>query len=244
MIKNRSNENVVAKIRRLRRTGTLGFAIKGELGRLITRIGERLGSEDLIYNAWTFAGFHRSAIDIGPTLVGGVIELFPEANRAVDLGAGTGFYVHLMRERGLDTEGYEYSSRARRIAKKLLGLELHEFDLRQFSGVRDHADVCICIEVAEHIPNAQSGALVEACASAGDAVVFSAAPPGQLGHGHINLQPQAFWTTLFLQNGMHIDPERTARLSEAMKTTGSRGRHLVRNLCVYVRPGAVLLPRS
>jgi hypothetical protein len=228
-------EPFISKIRRLLRSGTLALAVKGELGHLITRIGERIGSESLVYNDWTFAGFHRTAVDIGPTFVDAVITLFPEARRAVDLGAGTGFYVQLMRQRGINAEGYEYSHRARRIAQKLLGLKLNEFDLPGFSGVRLHADLCICIEVAEHIPNQHSELLVAACASAADAVIFSAAPPGQAGQGHINLQPPAFWNTLFLKNGMHCDGDKTAKLSEAMKVTGSRGRHIVRNICVYTR---------
>jgi hypothetical protein len=228
-------ETLISKIRRLQRSGTLELAVKGELGHLVTRIGERIGSESLVYNGWTFAGFHRAAVEIGPAFVDAVVTLFPEAKRAVDLGAGTGFYVHLMRQRGITAEGYEYSPRGRRIAQKLLGLKLNEFDLPSFSGVRPHADLCICVEVAEHIPNQHSELLVAACASAADAVIFSAAPPGQTGQGHINLQPPAFWNTLFLKNGMHCDRDKTGKLSEAMKVTGSRGSHIVRNVCVYTR---------
>jgi hypothetical protein len=41
-------------------------------------------------------------------------------------------------------------------------------------------------------------------------VYFSAACPGQGGHGHINLQPKSYWVEKFHRAGFWLDPDATA----------------------------------
>lgn len=62
-------------------------------------------------------------------------------------------------------------------------------------------DLAMSLECAEHLPPAQSSALVDRLASAADVVVFSAAIPSQGGKGHINERPPAFWAELFAARG-------------------------------------------
>jgi len=62
-------------------------------------------------------------------------------------------------------------------------------------------DLAQCLEVAEHLPASRSLSLVADLTAHSDAVLFSAAPPGQGGAGHINEQPYAFWQKLFAQRG-------------------------------------------
>lgn len=62
-------------------------------------------------------------------------------------------------------------------------------------------DLALCIEVAEHLPEARSLSLVDDLCSLSDVVLFSAAVPGQLGSNHINEQWQGFWAQKFDAQG-------------------------------------------
>ncbi len=62
-------------------------------------------------------------------------------------------------------------------------------------------DLAQCLEVAEHLPASRSASLVADLTAHADAILFSAAPPGQGGAGHINERPYAVWQALFAQHG-------------------------------------------
>jgi SAM-dependent methyltransferase len=74
-------------------------------------------------------------------------------------------------------------------------------DLR--SGIRlgRRFDLVQSLEVAEHLPPASGDALIESLAAHGDAVLFSAAPPGQFGVGHVNERPYEYWRARFAAAG-------------------------------------------
>jgi SAM-dependent methyltransferase len=63
------------------------------------------------------------------------------------------------------------------------------------------ADLVLCLEVAEHLPQRASRTLVESLCRHGSVVAFSAAPPGQDGTGHINLHWPSYWARLFAEHG-------------------------------------------
>lgn len=58
-------------------------------------------------------------------------------------------------------------------------------------------DLGICLEVAEHLSTEAGDRLVETLANHCDAVLFSAAIPGQGGNGHINEQWPRYWQERF-----------------------------------------------
>jgi len=62
-------------------------------------------------------------------------------------------------------------------------------------------DLAICLEVAEHIPEASAGCLLDSLAAAADLVVFSAAIPGQGGYEHVNERFQQDWVERFTARG-------------------------------------------
>ena len=224
---------MIRKILRLRRAGTLGLAIKGEVGDWISSVGSRLGAERLVYNPWTFAAFHRAALETAPTMVAGILDLYPDARRAVDFGCGTGVYVRELRARGVDAAGFEYAERARLISREKMGLDLHPFDLREFPIPRRSYDVAISFEVAEHIPPDMGDRLVEVCCAAAPRVVFSAAHPGQPGQGHIHLQPKTYWIERFARRGFRFDVAKTSSLELHLRTHLIRGFWLADNVGVY-----------
>jgi hypothetical protein len=62
-------------------------------------------------------------------------------------------------------------------------------------------DLCLCLEVAEHLRSDRAEALVEMLCSLSDHVLFSAAIPRQDGTNHINEQWQSWWATIFKKYG-------------------------------------------
>ena len=79
----------------------------------------------------------------------------------------------------------------------------------QFSAVNlednfkptDKFDLCISVEVAEHLPPNRSRGFVNDLCSASDVVVFSAAIERQGGVNHINERKQSYWAELFAASG-------------------------------------------
>ena len=58
-------------------------------------------------------------------------------------------------------------------------------------------DLAVCLEVAEHLPEASAAGLVKSLARCAPVVLFSAAIPGQGGVAHINEQWPAHWAEQF-----------------------------------------------
>ena len=212
----------------------LGMAIRGQFGSYISRLGDGLQSPGLIYNSWTLDSFHRLALEAAPTVVDGVMKMYPNIRSAVDWGCGTGPYVAEFIQRGVACEGYEYLQKVRDVGKKRLGLDCHSFDLASpepWDG--SQYDLAISIEVAEHLPPELGERLVDVCTKSAQLVVFSAAVPGQGGQGHVNEQPPEYWRDRFERRGFIHREDRTAALAEHLRENLIRAFYLARNMMVF-----------
>jgi len=148
---------------------------------------------------------------------------------ARDLGAGSGVYVEELRAWGIAAQGYDIADPQPRpdlvITQSML-------------EVRDPADVVLCMEVAEHIPQDQSSAVVAAVwhnTRPGGWVIWSAARPGQGGVGHINCQEPQYWRDLAQAQGFQI----CAGLESVLHQWITRGYHMgwfARNRQIWHRP--------
>jgi SAM-dependent methyltransferase len=76
-----------------------------------------------------------------------------------------------------------------------------EADLSRPFNLGRRFDLVQCLEVAEHLPGARSEGLVDDLTAHASVVLFSAAPPGQGGAGHINERTYEFWRELFAARG-------------------------------------------
>lgn len=74
-------------------------------------------------------------------------------------------------------------------------------DLAAGFRLAGHFDLVMSLEVAEHLPPERSAAFVEALVGHGEMVLFSAAPPGQGGHNHVNERDYDDWRRLFARRG-------------------------------------------
>jgi hypothetical protein len=82
-----------------------------------------------------------------------------------------------------------------------------------FDLADEQADVVLCMEVAEHLPASQADQMVQqVCNTVSGALIWTAAVPGQQGHGHINLQEPAYWEEKILQQGLTRNKHRENQL--------------------------------
>ena len=121
----------------------------------------------------------------------------------IDLGCGPGIYLLPFRAAGCAVLGVDADAAA---GQALAPDEFRRADLRQPVGPPFFADVCLCIEVGEHLYAEYAHNLVFSATLCGRVVVWSAATPGQGGQHHHNEQPVEYWEALFRERGYWRDP--------------------------------------
>jgi SAM-dependent methyltransferase len=201
--------------------------------------GERFGIEWIAYSPPAMYRYHQLAKRDAQALVAALETLFPDAQTWIDVGAGTGAITAEAQRRGHGVLALERNSFGRRMAK-FQGVEARRFDLADLppAAVERDFDLAYCFEVAEHVPSELADALVAFIAPLAPAIVFSAAAPGQGGHGHINEQPRTYWIERFAQHGVQFSEQRTRDIRSAMANTGVRGEWYLENTMVFERRGA------
>lgn len=94
-------------------------------------------------------------------------------------------------------------------------------------------DLVLCLEVAEHLPESSGDGLCATLAHhCAGTLVFTAAPPGQDGHDHINLKPHAYWVDRLVQQGFVYQPQQTSHL-QALWKGGAVPAYYAANLMVF-----------
>ena len=150
-----------------------------------------------------------------------------------DIGCGMGLYLAELNKLGKTCAGCDGSSDGVRMASE--DLLVFMADATKPIQVNRKNDIVICFEVAEHIAKRHSRQLVRNCTSNGRRVVFTAAPPGQVGVGHINTQPYEFWIHLFTEQGFQCDENLSKRIRERMASQGVVS-WIANNLLVFTGP--------
>lgn len=133
----------------------------------------------------------------------------------IDVGCGLGTWLGCFKKCGiqqvLGVDGAYHEKEL--IAQNLLDSEFLECDLekdlssivssvkKQLGGTTQLFDLCISLEVAEHLKESSSDSFITFLTSLSDYVVFSAAIPYQGGDGHINEQWPEYWVNKFKQRG-------------------------------------------
>lgn len=129
-----------------------------------------------------------------------------------DVGCANGFLLEAFLDAGKRIAGIELSP----AVAEVLRSDVRPFvSIGDFSEIRGRHDLVCCVEVAEHIPPARSEDLIESLTSlACDWIYFTAALPGQGGHGHINCRPHEEWLEMFEARGWEESTELTEGLRE------------------------------
>jgi hypothetical protein len=158
--------------------------------------------------------------------------VFPDTRSVVDLGCGSGLVLEWIQEHrpGVHVHGVDLYGQSDNVF-------IESVDLTNM-GTRWDADLVICTETAEHLPESAADGLVEVCCdTAKRQIVFSAAPPGQEGTGHINCQPIDYWLSRFAARGWAVDPIGTAALQTLMVETHAQHEYCAGNFVVLEKAG-------
>lgn len=118
----------------------------------------------------------------------------------LDVGCATGVYLVPFKDKGCQVYGVDGAPAA---GSHLALSEFELVDLRNGWTPPQKYDLCLNIEVAEHLKPEYSEGLVELLSRCSDTIYFSAARPGQGGEGHYAERPKAEWLGMFSKYGIH-----------------------------------------
>jgi len=99
----------------------------------------------------------------------------------------------------------------------------------------DKFDLCVTLEVAEHLEPEYSDMFIENLTKLSDTVLISAAPPGAKGHHHVNCREPKYWRKKFLKFGYIYDEVKTLAIREALQRWKHRKELYHNNLMVFGR---------
>jgi SAM-dependent methyltransferase len=123
----------------------------------------------------------------------------------VDIGCGTGRFLKVFKEFGIsDILGVDGNWVNRELLRANINEnEFHVSNLEKFNHLelKRKFDLAVCIEVAEHIDQKYSDALIENLTALSDYILFSAAIPYQGGQHHVNEQWADYWEQKFESKG-------------------------------------------
>ncbi len=129
-----------------------------------------------------------------------VLELMRPSSVA-DIGCGEGIWLKAFMEAGVTSvQGVDGDW----VEKERLQFPKQQFlvaDLKEPVVLDKKYDLAVCLEVAEHLPDAASGTLVSSLTNAAPVILFSAAIPLQGGSHHVNEQWPAYWAEKFAVHG-------------------------------------------
>jgi SAM-dependent methyltransferase len=127
--------------------------------------------------------------------------------RIIDVGCGPGIYVDALISHGHNVVGIDVDKN-----NPYDKCDIFSDDFLAYANF----DLCICLEVAEHIHEDKADELIRRLTNTSDTILFSAAVPGQGGYGHINCQPKEYWITKFNNNNYILDEVATNKFVNHM----------------------------
>ena len=130
-----------------------------------------------------------------------------DTKSVLDVGCATGHWLKCFSDLGISIHGLEGSVNT--LDHLLIPREsVSIFDLRDKYTMKHDVDLVLSIEVAEHIEPFFAGNYVDVLTMHDSKyIVMTAAPPGQGGTGHVNLQPKEYWVEKMGYKGYKRDSE-------------------------------------
>lgn len=137
-----------------------------------------------------------------PLVCNAIIKAYPNMKSVIDVGCAIGDYVKGFNDRELMADGIEGSEASIPYQIEPHFILIQDIRLPFSLGERD---LCMSLEVLEHVEPEYAEILVQNLTNLSDNVLITAAPPGQLGVGHVNCQPQSYWIDMFKKLDFCID---------------------------------------
>jgi SAM-dependent methyltransferase len=134
-------------------------------------------------------GCERSAAAIVPDIMQIIAP-----HSVTDYGCGEGIWLAEFARHGCEIQGIDNGHGQLAIpADRFTSRDLATCD----NPLLPATDLAVCLETAEHLPPERADWLVDLLCETSQVVLFSAAIPGQGGHGHINEQWPDYWFDKF-----------------------------------------------
>ena len=155
-----------------------------------------------IYNKEFYEDDKDVTIQSAEVIVPLVLQTFT-INSVIDVGCGDGIWLSFFEKNGVreiigldvsDLPSENYFIKKNKIRTNC------DFSSPEFI-LDSRADLTICLEVAEHLPESASDNLVQNLIRSAPVIIFSAAYPDQTGTNHINEQPPWYWREKFNRRG-------------------------------------------
>lgn len=207
-------------------------------------------TEDFIKNLYTedFHNYHIEWFRKKNVNFASIVKSIYNFDSVVDLGCSIGTFLEPFYNDGKIVKGYEYCfEESKNGIEKTPGLINHiEFgDVTKDIISDEKYDCATTIEVAEHIPMEYSEKLVQNLVKLSKGfIVFTAAPPGQGGTGHINCQPKQFWIDIFKKYNYEFNSIETDKIRQKCIPSKKAGeqeeypyvwKHVYDNLMIFTK---------
>lgn len=148
-----------------------------------------------------------------------------------DLGCGCGLHSFLFSNKGARVLSIDGVSPPPEFS---FPVTIHKMDLTvPFENKWGIFDMTLCLEVAEHIKEKDTGIFLDNIIRFSELLVFSAAPPNQTGHHHVNCRPKRYWTAKLAAKGFIYNRKLTGRLMEAFKKNRPEYMWMCEQISVY-----------
>jgi SAM-dependent methyltransferase len=126
-------------------------------------------------------------------------------NSVIDVGCGRGYLLSEFKKHNVIISGVEGSWINQEIlADGLTQGMIYKHDLNDKFIIDKKFDLCISLEVAEHLNESSASDFIDSLTSLSNSVIFSAAFPDQTGQGHINEQWPNYWIAKFEERGFKV----------------------------------------
>lgn len=161
-------------------------------------MNDRLGK---VYDE-KFYNIHEKGMSKSASIILGLLYEYYNPQRIIDIGCGQGAWLAVAETlgakklKGLDGNWVKKES----LLSKNIDFTPVDFD-NAMPTLSEKFDLCISLEVAEHISQANAKKFIDLLCKSSETVLFSAAVKGQGGPNHINEQWQSYWIDLFKSNG-------------------------------------------
>jgi SAM-dependent methyltransferase len=166
------------------------------------------------YSTSYYEGIEAANAQVYKLLATALAAIFRPGS-AADVGCGSGGISLALRAEGVERiYPFDFSQASVDMTKGKGFPNAQRLDLTQALEIPATADLCLCLEVAEHIPRKHERHLVSLLSQVAPVLIFTAAPPGQGGHLHVNLRSKDHWIQLFREKGMNHDPAAEQQMLE------------------------------